>query len=65
MNKSYKGSFVVDVAASRVLEAIELERLLARLPGVTAVSVTDPYAQDPDDPSRLDPHPQSAQDEEN
>ena len=47
----YADSFVVEITASRHLDPIELERLLSRLPGVTAVSVTDPYAAD----AALDP----------
>jgi hypothetical protein len=47
MAKTYSETFVAEVTSVRTLTPLELERHLARLPGVTAVSVTNPLADDP------------------
>jgi hypothetical protein len=48
MAENRTDSFVVELVATRHLEASEMERAIARVPGVTSVSVTNPYAEDPD-----------------
>jgi hypothetical protein len=68
MAQVHSGSFVIEVTGNRALSTSEVKRTLARLPGVSAVSVTDPYADDAADRDFGDPErhvlPEDPEDED-